>query len=95
MNDNSFVFRALARYCAIVGFTTLAIYIVINFAMTGGLYTLVNSNSTFGVEQSLGMVGYVLLALCSPVVSSLFLCFALVFFLTARFIDKQDEEIDE
>lgn len=95
MNDNSFVFRALARYCTIVGVATLAVYIVVNLVMTGGLYALVNSNSTFGVEQSLGSVGYVLLALCSPIVSSIFLCSALVFFLTARRIDERNDETDE
>ena len=92
MNFDSSVFKTLARYSAIIGTITLAVYLIVNLAVEGALYTLMNTNSTFGVEQSLGAVGYVLLALCSPVVSSILLCFALVFFLTARSIDKQQDE---
>ncbi|MBR5950821.1 MAG: hypothetical protein IKZ87_05235 [Actinomycetaceae bacterium] len=95
MNGNGSVLKVLARYCAIVGFATLAIYVVVNLVFAGGLYGLVNSNSTFGVEQSLGAVGYVLLALCSPAVSSMMLCLGLVFYLTARELDKHNEGAGE
>lgn len=92
MNVDSSIFKTLARYSALIGAATLVVYIVANLALEGALYTLMNTNSTFGVEQSLGTVGYVLLALCSPVVSSVLLCFALVFFLTGRAIDKQQDD---
>ena len=92
MNVDSSIFKTLARYSAIIGAAMFAIYLVANLVLEGALYTLINSNSTFGVEQSLGMVGSVLLSLCSPAVSSMLLCLALVFFLTARSIDKQDDE---
>lgn len=92
MNLDSSIFKTLARYSALIGAATLTVYIVANLALEGALYTLMNTNSTFGVEQSLGVVGYVFLALCSPVVSSVLLCFALVFFLTARSIDKRQND---
>lgn len=95
MNIDSFVFKTLARYSAIIGAVTLAIYLVANLALEGVFYTLINTNSTFGVEQSLGTIGYTLLTLCSPAVSSILLCLALAFFLTARAIDKQGDENDE
>lgn len=88
------VFYRFARFFAVVGVSVLLLHLLFTFIVGGVFEGLSQSNSTFGVEQTLGAVGSIVMALCSPVVASILLTQGLVFYLVGRSLSKENSPED-